>query len=105
MRAWAIGLGLLCVAGTAEASKIVIETTDVEDKMISMSLDKFNSDRKDPLTLEGYIEYLLTQWKDGLVTQGKAAMNDQYRQAAEGAPDSIKAQIQNLLTCGDVTCK
>jgi len=93
MRIWLVGLGLLLAAATAEAATITITTTPEQDAAIAVLKDKLNADQPKPLSDNDYRTYIMTQWMDGLVSQGNAAMVEQYKQAAEKAPASLSSVI------------
>jgi hypothetical protein len=107
-----IGLTLLFLALShpAWAGSLILTTTDDQDRAIGVLLQKVNAERAAltppsvAWTRREYVEYLLTQWVDGVVTQAKTYKDEQLRKAADTTTDGIKLKIENLLTCHEVVC-
>ena len=78
-------------------------TTSEHDAALTILLRKLNAERaamtpsQTPLTATQFVTYLLTQWLDGLVSQGKAQSEGSIRDAWQKANTATKDQVKTLL--------
>ena len=78
-------------------------TTPEHDAALTILLRKLNAERaamtppQAALTASQFVAYLLTQWLDGVVTQGKAHSEGSIRDAWQKADDATKAKVRQAL--------
>lgn len=97
MRGLLIGLGLLFMAGTAEAATITITTTPEQDDALVTLRKKLNKDREVKLTMAEFKQYLTEQWMDSLVSQAGEDARVTVREAYQGADQATRDQVKTLL--------
>ena len=82
------------------AATITTTTTPEQDAALIVLLKKVNVERaamtppQPAYTAKQYVDYLLAQWLDGVVSQGKTHSETTVRDAWQKADDATKAKVK-----------